>query len=69
MLQKQYYSVKRAAQMFECSSEFLIKSIRAGRLPALRRKGRFIVDRYDLINYLKDNGLNWEEISDREGNV
>lgn len=58
---RQYYTVPKAAELFNCSSEFLIISIKSGQLIARRRNGRYEIRQSDLINLRGALGDKWGE--------
>ena len=51
MEQDQYYSINKAAELFEVEPVFILKSIKSGQLKARRRGGRYLINWYDLVDY------------------
>ena len=54
--QRQLYTVKKAAEIMECSTDFLLGSIKSGKLKAHKRQGRYVINQHDLYYYKKSVG-------------
>lgn len=54
MEQNKFYSINKAAEVFEVEPVFILRSIKKGKLPAHRRGGRYLINWYDLVDYRRN---------------
>jgi|GEM_PF-5135011 len=66
MEQDQYYSISKAAEVFEVEPVFLLKSIKSGKLKAHRRSGRYLINWYDLVDYKRTDAKAFNAASTAE---